>query len=144
MLFCQENGKIINHIAVNSIFKRICREAKVKLELETGCHFHMTRHTAITRLIEMGTNLMVIASLVGHTSTRQIEETYGHILLNFQNWQLDHPGEYYKKEDLITEKIKNLYLIYKIPPHSVLTSNVVVVLFYNVTNICVSHFLYLL
>lgn len=110
LLFCQENGEIINHIAVNSIFKRICREAKVKLELETGCHFHMTRHTAITRLIEMGTNLMVIASWVGHTSTRQIEETYGHILLNFQNWQLEHPGEYYKKEDLITEEIKNLLL----------------------------------
>jgi len=42
--------------------------------------------------------------------TIQIEETYGHILLNFQNWQSEHPGEYYKKEDLITEEIKELLL----------------------------------
>lgn len=110
LLFCQKNGSMINHIGVNSLFKRICREANVKLELETGCHFHMNRHTAITRLIEIGTNLMVIASWVGHTSTKQIEETYGHILQNFQNWQLEHPGEYYKKEDLITKEVKQLLL----------------------------------
>lgn len=70
----------------------------------------MTRHTAITRLIEMGTDLMVIASWVGHTSIRQIEETYGHILQNFVNWQLENPGKYYTKEDLITEEVKKLLL----------------------------------
>lgn len=110
LLFCQKDGQVISHIGINSIFKRICREAKVKLDLDIGCHFHMTRHTAITRLIEMGTDPMVIASWVGHTSTRQIEETYGHILQNFKNWQLENPGKYYKKEDLITNDIKNLLL----------------------------------
>lgn len=110
LLFCQKDGQVISHIGINSIFKRICREAKIKLELDTGCHFHMTRHTAITRLIEMGTDPMVIASWVGHTNTRQIEETYGHILQNFKNWQLENPGKYYKKEDLITKEIKRLLL----------------------------------
>ena len=70
----------------------------------------MTRHTAITRLIEMGTDPMVIASWVGHTNTRQIEETYGHILQNFKNRQLEHPGEYYKKENSITKEVKKLLL----------------------------------
>lgn len=110
LLFCQKDGQVISHIGINSIFKRICREAKIKLELDTGCHFHMTRHTAITRLIEMGTDPMVIASWVGHTNTRQIEETYGHILQNFKNWQLENPGKYYKKEDLITKEVKKLLL----------------------------------
>ena len=49
---------------------------------------------------------MVIASWVGHTNTRQIEETYGHILQNFKNWQLENPGKYYQKEDLITKEVK--------------------------------------
>lgn len=53
---------------------------------------------------------MVIASWVGHTNTRQIEETYGHILQNFKNWQLENPGKYYEKEDLITKEIKKLLL----------------------------------
>ena len=70
----------------------------------------MTRHTAITRLFEMGTDPMVIASWIGHTNTRQIEETYGHILQNFKNWQLENPGRYYKKEDLITKEVKKLLL----------------------------------
>lgn len=74
----------------------------------------MNRHTGVTRLIEFGMDLMVIASFTGHTSRRQIEETYGHILQKFRNWQLSHPNQYFKKEDLITEEIKALILnLYK-------------------------------
>lgn len=70
----------------------------------------MTRHTGITRLIEFGVDLLVIASISGHTNIREIPRTYGHILSNFRKWKLDHPGEYYKKIDLITDEIKKLIL----------------------------------
>lgn len=106
LLFCDKSGKFLSHTAINSIFKRICREANIKLELDTGCHFHMTRHTSITRLIEFGMDLMIISSIAGHSSIRQIEETYGHILQKFRNWQIDNPGKYFSKEDLIDNQLK--------------------------------------
>lgn len=48
-----------------------------------GCHIHMCRHTATTRMIEAGMDLLVIANILGHVDDRQIKETYGHILNNF-------------------------------------------------------------
>lgn len=45
------------------IFKRICRKAKIKLDLVESCHIHMCRYTAITRMIEAGIDLMVIATI---------------------------------------------------------------------------------
>lgn len=114
LLFCGLDGSYIDHRSITNIFKRICRDAGIKLELPEGCHIHMTRHTGVTRLIEFGMDLMVIASFTGHTSRKQIEETYAHILQKFRNWQIEHPNQYFHKEDLITPEIKSLLLgLYK-------------------------------
>ena len=110
LLFCAKDGSYIRASSITSIFKRICRECHLKPNLAAGCHIHMTRHTGITRLIEFGIDLLVIASISGHTDIREITRTYGHILSNFRKWQLDHPGEYYKKSELITDEIKKLIL----------------------------------
>ena len=101
LLFCKKDGSPIVITEINNIFKRICREARVKLELPKGCNFHMTRHTFVTRCIEAGMPTIVIAKLVGHSNTKQIEETYGHILDKFRNKQLENLNNYYTKENII-------------------------------------------
>lgn len=59
-------------------------------------------------------NILVIASFAGHADASQILETYGHILEKFRNWQLEHPGEYFSKEDIFTpDVIEALNKIYK-------------------------------
>ena len=113
LLFCRLDGSYINHAQVNQIFKRICREAKVKLNLVTGCNFHMTRHTLVTRCIEARMELITIAKLAGHSSTRQIERTYGHILAQFMNEELEGLRNYYTRKKIVLlnncyKRIKNI------------------------------------
>lgn len=100
LLFCQLDGSCIDHRSINNIFKRICREAGVKLELKKGCHTHMCRHTGTTRMIEAGMDLLVIAAILGHKDDRQIKETYGHILAKYRNKQLRNSRSYYKQNHL--------------------------------------------
>lgn len=100
LLFCQLDGSYIDHRCINNIFKRICREAGVKLDLSKGCHTHMCRHTAVTRMIEAGMDLLVIAAILGHVDDRQIKETYGHILARYRNRQLKDCRAYSKKVKL--------------------------------------------
>lgn len=63
----------------------------------------------------MGISKDVISNWCGHTTIMQIDKTYGHILEQFKNWQLENHGEYYKKEQLISpelkEKLLNIYNI---------------------------------
>ncbi len=110
LLFCRKDGKFIHHSQITNIFKRICRDAKIKLDLPKGCHIHMTRHTFTTRCIEAGMDLMVIAKLLGHSSTAQIEKTYGHILDKYINRNLDELRNYYEENKLLTASLRNLLL----------------------------------
>ncbi len=100
LLFCQLDGSYIDYRCINNIFKRICREAGVKLNLTKGCHVHMCRHTGATRMIEAGMDLLVIAAILGHVDDRQIKETYGHILARYRNKQLKDCRAYSKKVKL--------------------------------------------
>lgn len=100
LLFCQLDGSYIDHRTINNIFKRICREAGVKTDLPKGCHIHMCRHTAATRMIEAGMDLLVIANILGHSDETQIRQTYGHILNRYKNKQLKNSRDYYKKQKL--------------------------------------------
>lgn len=100
LLFCKKDGSYIDYRSINNIFKRICREIGIKLELPTGCHLHMCRHTGATRMIEAGMDLLVIAKILGHSDDRQIKETYGHILVKYRNKQLKDCRSYYKKVNL--------------------------------------------
>lgn len=99
LLFCKLDGTYINYSKITGLFKRICREAKVKLDLPKGCHIHMTKHTFVTRCIEAGIKLLTISNIVG-TSTRVLEKTYAHILLEFKNKELEALNNYYKNNEL--------------------------------------------
>ncbi len=110
LLFCKKDGSYINHSQITNIFKRICREAGIKTELPKGCHIHMTRHTFTTRCIESGMDLMTIAKLLGHTTTLQIQKTYGHILDRYENQKLDGLRNYYEENKLLSSSMKKLLL----------------------------------
>ncbi len=104
LLFCRLDGSYIDHKQVNTIFKKICRCAKIKLELEKGCHFHMTRHTFATRCIESDMDLLLLAKLLGHADTKQIEKTYGHILEKYRNRNLSKLYLYYVENNILENK----------------------------------------
>lgn len=82
LLFCTQTGNFIGHSSFNAIFKRICRQAGIKLELIDGCNTHMMKHTAVTRMIENGIRIEVISVIVG-TSVEVLRKTYAHILDDF-------------------------------------------------------------
>ena len=88
LLFCQSDGKFISHTSFNGIFKRICREAGVKLDLISGCNTHMTKHTAVTRMVENGIRIEVISAIVG-TSVEVLRKTYAHILDDFIEQEIE-------------------------------------------------------
>lgn len=99
LLFCKKDGSYINHSQITSIFKRICKEAKVKLELPNGCHIHMTKHTAVTRMLESGMRIETIGALVG-TTPRILAKTYAHILKTFIDDELEGLNRYYQKKEI--------------------------------------------
>ena len=109
LLFCKLDGTYINHSKITGLFKRICREAKIKLDLPNGCHIHMTKHTFVTRCIEAGIKLLTISNIVG-TSIRVLEKTYAHILLEFRNKELEVLNNYYKNNQLtfVSELSENI------------------------------------
>lgn len=82
LLFCTKDGKLITHNMFNSIFKRICRQAQIKLDLAEGCNNHMMKHTGVTRMIEYDIRIEVISTVVG-TSVEVLRKTYAHILDDF-------------------------------------------------------------
>lgn len=82
LLFCSKDGNFIPRTSINSIFKRICREVGIKPELTEGCHIHMTKHTAVTEMIEASINIYAISAIVG-TSVNVLQETYAHVLDSF-------------------------------------------------------------
>lgn len=110
LLFCRKDGNYIVHTAITNIFKRICREAGIKLNLPKGCHIHMCRHTGITRLYELGVDVLVISKVGGHMDASQFYNTYGHILEDFILWQLNNPHQYYTKEMLFTKDVREAIL----------------------------------
>lgn len=92
LLFCNIDGSYVDVKHITCMFKRICRQAGIKLDLITGCHIHMTKHTVVTRLIEYGMNIYAISKLVG-TSRRVLEKTYAHILDDFVDREIEKTKE---------------------------------------------------
>lgn len=102
LLFCNKDGTYIDVKHITCMFKRICRAAEVKLDLTTGCHIHMTKHTAVTRLIEIGMNIYAISKLVG-TTRAVLEKTYAHILDDFVEDEIERTRENRKRQQFTTE-----------------------------------------
>ena len=65
LIFCKADGSLYSNTSINSAFKRACKNAGIKGEVNT----HMLRHTFITRSKEAGVDVEATKSTVGHDST---------------------------------------------------------------------------
>ncbi len=100
LLFCNKDGSYIDVKHITCIFKKICRHAGIKLDLKTGCHIHMTRHTFVTRLIESKMDIYAISKIVG-TSRDVLEKTYAHILDDFVENEIEKSKQNREEQSLL-------------------------------------------
>ena len=76
-----------------------CRRAGIK----TPIVFHSLRHTWASLAVMNGVPLMVVAKNLGHSDTRQVEKTYGHLAKGYVANEIDARAPRY---DLIDEPSK--------------------------------------
>jgi integrase len=59
--------------------ERLIREACIRANIDPRIVFHELRHTYASLCVMAAVPLMVLARNLGHTDTRQVEKTYGHL-----------------------------------------------------------------
>jgi len=75
VLFCHEDGRLIETNTVNSNLKRVCKNA----EIGWNVSIHCLRHSYATRCIEAEVTLPVLQAVMGHGDIQTTINTYGHI-----------------------------------------------------------------
>ena len=73
-IFRQEHGDPWDKNSVRCKFRRL----KEKLGLPELCSYTL-RHSFATRMLQASVDSHVVAKLMGHTSTRMLEQRYSHI-----------------------------------------------------------------
>ena len=113
LLFCHSNGGIIAHNTINSQFKKICKNAGIKVitvkkkkgkdldgkdiivNLKTSTvNTHMLRHTYATRCIEAGVPAPVLQKLLGHKDISITINTYTTVFNKFKEDALNNYIKY--------------------------------------------------
>lgn len=109
LLFCQLNGKIIIPSTIDTHFKKVCKNANIRViitkkkkgidrngnvkfvNLKTSTvNTHMLRHTYATRCIEAGVPAEVLQRLLGHKNISITINTYTTIFNKFKINALDN------------------------------------------------------
>ena len=110
MLFT-ENGKLIAPSTINSHFKRICKNANIRvidtkkkkitkkgtIEVNlksSNVNTHMLRHTYATRCIEAGISAVVLQRLLGHQNIQITLNTYTSIFNKFKEDEIKKVNNY--------------------------------------------------
>lgn len=105
------NNKFINPSTINSHFKRICKNAGIRvIEIEDS-HFkkngehktlksskvntHMLRHTFASRCIERGMNAVTLSRILGHTDIQTTLNTYTTIFNKVKNDEIEKMNKFY-------------------------------------------------
>ncbi len=73
-IFRQQSGEAWDKNAIRCKFRRL----KAKLALPELCCYTL-RHSFATRMLQAGVDSHIVAKLMGHTSTRMLEQRYSHI-----------------------------------------------------------------
>lgn len=115
MLFVRKDGKFYSNSQINSAFKRICKNAGLKVitvkhkknSKTKGIHFvnektssvnvHMLRHTFSTRCIEAGVPMEVLQKILGHANIQTTINIYGDIFDYYQRHHINNYSEYMAK-----------------------------------------------
>lgn len=116
LLFCHLNGSIISPSTMNTHFKKICKNANIRVvtvkkkkgidlngkdkyvNLKTSkVNTHMLRHTYATRCIEAGVPAPVLQKLLGHKDISVTINTYTTIFNRFKEEALKNYIDYINK-----------------------------------------------
>lgn len=110
LLFCHPNGRLIENSTINTQFKRICKDANIKvIEIKrkkkstdekcinlksSSVNTHMLRHTYATRCIEAGVPAPVLQKLLGHKDISITLNTYTTVFNKFKEDALNNYIKY--------------------------------------------------
>ena len=108
--FFSVNGKIISPNTINSHFKRICKNANIRVisikrkkyktdenllnSKSSEVNTHMLRHTYATRCIESGMNATVLSKLLGHADIETTLNTYTSVFNKFKEDEIQKYLDY--------------------------------------------------
>ena len=109
------NDKIIAPNTINSHFKRICKNADIRVKTtkiiksnkkeinlkSSEVNTHMLRHTFATRCIESGMNATVLSKLLGHADIETTLNTYKSVFNKFKDNEIEKYLTYLKSTDII-------------------------------------------
>jgi len=80
------------------MFERVVRDAGLipGQRHPSGVTFHTLRHTFASWLVMAGVDLFTVSKLMGHSDTKQVEETYGHLSPNHKRIAIDRLAQSYQ------------------------------------------------
>ena len=109
LLFCRENGDLINEGASNSAFKRFCKKHNITNGKDVNQH--MLRHSFATRKIEGGMPAEVLMVILGHKDVSVTLNTYFDAFAEYRNVYEEKTYNYYELQGLTFDIIDKDFII---------------------------------
>lgn len=109
LLFCRENGDLINVGASNSAFKRFCK--KHNITNGKNVNQHMLRHSFATRKIEGGMPAEVLMVILGHRDVETTLNTYFDAFAEYRNVYEEKTYNYYELQGLTFNVVNKEFII---------------------------------
>lgn len=109
LLFCRENGDLINEGASNSAFKRFCQKHNIAKGKDVNQH--MLRHSFATRKIEGGMPAEVLMVILGHKDVETTLNTYFDAFAEYRNVYEEKTYNYYELQGLTFDIVDKEFII---------------------------------